>query len=152
MLLLVVMLFLIVTFCCHCGAFPWIVSLSVSFFITFVFTNSTEDSIGPAHQGSANTLPPQAEALRYSIQTVPTTLRNSSVSCYGQVPRRSESLLGQTLQAPLHVESSAQTTVGSDRDPELGFNGPQAVTVGGFAPLPHGLSRASRTRCTPLFC
>ena len=54
--------------------------------------------------------------------------------------------MGQTLQAPLHVEASAQTAMGSAREPELGFSGPQAVTVGGFAPLPHGLSRASRTR------
>lgn len=55
-------------------------------------------------------------------------------------------MLGQTLQAPLHVEASAQTAVVVDREPELGFNGPETVSVGGFAPLPHGLSRASRTR------
>ncbi|CAM9603690.1 unnamed protein product [Ectocarpus sp. 12 AP-2014] len=54
--------------------------------------------------------------------------------------------MGQTLQAPLHVEASAQTAVISDRETVLGFNGPPAVTVGGFAPLPQGLSRASRTR------
>eukprot|EP00903_Cladosiphon_okamuranus_P007182 g6974.t1 len=63
-----------------------------------------------------------------------------------KVPRRSESLMGQTLQAPLHVEAFAQTMTESSRQSELGFNGPEAVMVGGFAPLPHGLSRASRTR------
>lgn len=76
-------------------------------------------------------------------------LRNRLKNCalwFRQVPRRSESLMGRTLQAPLHVEASAQTATGSAREPELGFNGPQAVMVGGFAPLPHGLSRASRTR------
>lgn len=97
--------------------------------------------------------PSQAEALQYSTQTFPSPVLKptAAVSFDGQVPRRSESLIGQTLQAPLHVEASAQTAVGSDREPELGFNGPQAVMVGGFAPLPHGLSRASRTRYTMFF-
>lgn len=61
-----------------------------------------------------------------------------------QVPRRSESLMGRTLQAPLHVEASAQTAV--DREPELDLYRPQAVVVGGFGPLAHDISRAGRTR------
>ena len=55
--------------------------------------------------------------------------------------------MGQTLQAPLHAEASAQTAVISDREPDLGLYRPEAVAVGGFAPLAEGLSRASRTRC-----
>lgn len=55
--------------------------------------------------------------------------------------------MGQTLQAPLHAEASAQTAITSDREPDLGFYRPEAVAVGGFAPLAEGLSRASRTRC-----
>lgn len=55
--------------------------------------------------------------------------------------------MGQTLQAPLHAEASAQTAITSDREPDLGFYRPEAVVVGGFAPLAEGLSRASRTRC-----
>ncbi len=70
----------------------------------------------------------------------------------GQVPRRSESLMGQTLQAPLHVEASAQTAMAVHREPEPGFHGPETVSVGGFAPLPHGLSRASRTRSASVCC
>lgn len=54
--------------------------------------------------------------------------------------------MGRTLQAPLHVEASAQTTVVSDREPELDLYRPQAVVVGGFAPLAHDISRAGRTR------
>lgn len=64
-----------------------------------------------------------------------------------QVPRRSESLMGQTLQAPLHAEASAQTALTPDREPELAFHGPQATMVGGVAPIAQDLSRASRTRC-----
>lgn len=68
-----------------------------------------------------------------------------------KVPRRSESLMGQALQAPLLAEESAQTAVKSDREPGLGFCAPQAIAVGGFAPLVQDLSRASRTRSNGFF-
>lgn len=55
--------------------------------------------------------------------------------------------MGQTLQAPLHAEASAQTVATPEHEPTLDFYGPEAVVVGAFAPLAQDLSRASRTRC-----
>lgn len=59
--------------------------------------------------------------------------------------------MGHTLQAPLHAEASAQTIVAPDREPVVAFYGPEAVVIGGSAPLAQDLSRASRTRWVRLF-